>query len=83
MIVMDVGGGDAQCLSARTPISFHTKKSLKSLYFLPIVMEMFLPASKIMISYSNIDGVTRTNDTKTIANVDLKRVNKEIKKLTW
>ena len=46
-------------------------------------MEMFLPASKIVISYSNIDGVTRTNDTKTISNVDLKRVNNEIKKLTW
>ena len=64
MIVMDVGGGDAQCLSARTSISFHTKKSLKSLYFLPIVMEMFLPVGKIVISHSNIDGTTGANDAQ-------------------
>ena len=43
---------------------FSHKKSLKSLYFLPIVMEMFLPAGKIVISHSNIDGTTGSNDAQ-------------------
>ena len=51
-------------MSARTSKSFHTQKSLKSLYFLPIVMEMFLPAGKIVISHSNIDGTTGSNDAQ-------------------